>query len=66
MEAIIRTAGACVGLKINYPKGSGDLFFAFMEESHPGDTFLHVKYVKDNRKDIVCESSGTTCMGLQH
>ena len=27
----IRTTGRCVGLTINYPKGSGDLFVSFME-----------------------------------
>ena len=56
MESVIRATVRRIRLITNYPKGSGYLFLAFMEECHPGGTFLHVKdekievkkwYVKD-------------------
>ena len=46
MESVIRTAGRCVGLTRNYPKRSGYLFVAFMEEYHPGVNLMHVKDTK--------------------
>ena len=65
IESVIRTIGRCVGLKINYPKGSSDLFVTSMEECHHGDTLLYVKDVKDNMQEIVCEASEPTCMNRQ-
>ena len=58
IDKVVINSGKCVGLTKNYPKGSGDIFIAFIEECHPGSCLLHLKETRGDRQDIVCETSG--------
>ena len=66
MESVIKTTGRCVELTRIYHNGSSDLFVVFIEECHPRYSLIHVKDVKVNRQDVVCEVAGPTCMNRQY
>ena len=66
MEGILRACDKEFSLCANYPKGHGELFYAWMKENHPGNLLLHVERTAGSRQDIVVEGAGAIYWNRQY
>ena len=66
MEGILRACDKEFSLCANYPKGHGELFYAWMKENHPGSLLLHVERTAGSRQDIVVEGAGAIYWNRQY
>ena len=57
VSALLRAVDKEFSLSSNYPKGHGELFLEWMQETHPGALLLHVERASVSRQDLYIEGS---------